>query len=84
MEQNLEPCIVCISQPEIDQMNNVGYMKTLLMGLEDMRPEIIVIIGSFVSQENTESQSLEAFKMYFESIGSIVRDNDLICIRDLT
>jgi hypothetical protein len=80
----LEPCIVCISQPEIDQMNNVGYMKTLLMGLEDMRPEIIVIMGSFVSQENTESQSLEAFKMYFESIGSIVRDNDLTCIRDLT
>jgi hypothetical protein len=65
-------------------MSNVGYLKTLLMGLEEMRPEVIVFIGSFVSQENTESESVENFKMYFEQIGTIVRENELVCIRDLS
>jgi hypothetical protein len=30
-------------------MGNIGYLKTLLVGLEDMRPETIVMIGGFVS-----------------------------------
>ena len=53
-DDNLEPCIVVISQPEIDQMSNVGYLRTLLSGLEDMRPETIVIIGGFISEANSD------------------------------
>ena len=47
-----------------------------------MRPEIVVLIGSFISQENTESESFEKFKMYFEQVGQLIRENE--CLRELT
>lgn len=54
------------------------------MGLEDMRPEVIVMVGDFISQENIETESFDKFKYYFEQIGTIVRENGLVCLRDLT
>jgi hypothetical protein len=47
-----------------------------------MRPEVVVLMGSFISQENTESESFEKFKMYFEQVGQLIRENE--CLRDLT
>lgn len=37
-----------------------------------MRPEIIVIFGSFISAENNETQSLDKLKLHFDNIFNII------------
>jgi len=49
-----------------------------------MRPEMIVLIGDFLSQRIAEKLPYEAFKTYFDTISQIVKDNDLRCLRDQT
>ena len=49
-----------------------------------MRPDIVILIGDFISQKQSEKSSYEQLKQYFESLGQIVRENDYICLRDLT
>jgi hypothetical protein len=73
---------VVISQVNIDQVRHLADLKTLFEGLDNMRPEVIVLMGSFISQENTETNSLEKFKNFFEYFGQLVKDYE--CLRDLT
>ena len=49
-----------------------------------MRPEVIVLMGDFVSQENIELDAFDRLKGYFEQIGSFIRHSELECLRDLT
>ena len=37
-----------------------------------MRPEIIVILGNFISAENNETQSLDKLKLHFDNILKII------------
>ena len=64
-------------------MSNAGYMRTLLSGLEDMRPETIVLIGGFISEANSDKNEGSNPAIY-EQIGAIVRENELLCLRDCT
>lgn len=56
----------------------------MFTGLEEMRPEVILLIGDYISQENNETQSFDKFRQYFEAVGAIIRENGLVCLRDLT
>ena len=49
-----------------------------------MRPEIIVIFGSFISAENNETQSLDKLKLLFDNIFNIIDKFELHCLRDYT
>ena len=65
---NLDPCIVVVSQVELDQAKHLSAIKTMLIGLESMRPEVIVLAGNFISAENNEMQTFDKFKSYFDQI----------------
>jgi DNA polymerase alpha/epsilon subunit B len=49
-----------------------------------MRPEIIVLVGDFISQRNSEKLPYDSFKSYFDTIQQIVKDNEYKCLRDQT
>ena len=49
-----------------------------------MCPEIIVLMGDYISDNNNEDESFEKIRSYFESIGAIIRNNHYPCLRDLT
>ena len=49
-----------------------------------MKPDIIVLIGDFFSSKSQESLSYDEFVPYFEIIGHIIRERDLVVLRDLT
>ena len=49
-----------------------------------MRPEIIVILGNFISAENNETQSLDKLKLHFDNILNIIDKCQLQCLRDFT
>ena len=67
---------------EIDKTKNQQALETLFEGLEQMCPEIVVLMGSYVSEN--EDESFEKIKSYFEAIGAIIRNNHFPCLRDLT
>ena len=56
----------------------------MFIGLEDFRPEVIVLIGDYVSQENNETESFDKIRQYFDAVGAIIREDGLTCLRDLT
>ena len=37
-----------------------------------MRPEMIIILGNFISAENNETQSLDKLKLHFDNILNIL------------
>jgi hypothetical protein len=49
-----------------------------------MRPEMIVLIGDFMSQKIAEKLPFDQFRVYFDTIAQIVKDNDYKCLRDQT
>ena len=49
-----------------------------------MRPKIIVFVGRFFSEQNSESESYEKFRGYLEKLGGIVRDKELANLRDFS
>jgi hypothetical protein len=59
-------------------------MQTLLEGLEQMRPEMVVLIGDFISQRIAEKLPYEAFKNHFDTISQIVKDNEYKCLKEQT
>ena len=66
-ESDLEQCVVVLSQLQIDQAKQLGAMKGLLDGLEQIRPEVIVLMGDYMSQESTGSQlPYDQMKLYFD------------------
>lgn len=73
-----------VSQVEIDKAKHQQALEALFQGLEQMCPEVVVLMGDYISQENNEDESFEKFRSYFDSIGSIIRSNDYPCLRDLT
>jgi UDP-N-acetylglucosamine 2-epimerase len=50
---------VVLSQVELDQATTQRAMNTLLEGLEQMRPDIVVIMGDFVSQRISDKLSYD-------------------------
>lgn len=59
-------------------------MRTLLEGLESLRPDIIILMGNFISSKLSEKVPFDQLKTHFEFIGSIIRENDYKCLRDAT
>lgn len=49
-----------------------------------MCPEIIVLIGDYISQDNHDDESYDKIKSYFEAIGGIIRNNHYPCLKELT
>ena len=49
-----------------------------------MRPDIIVLIGDFISQKIAEKLPYDQFRQYFDTIGQIVKDSNFQCLRDQT
>ena len=41
-------------------------------------------MGSFISERNSEKLNFNQFKQYFEMIGTIIRENDFVTLRDHT
>ena len=56
----------------------------MFKGLEEMCPEIIVLMGNFLSKENNDVHPTEKLRHHFESLGHMIRQNDLACLRDQT
>lgn len=83
-ESNYDPCIVIVNQIEIDQARQYNAIKSLFQGLESMKPEMLVLVGKFISNENNESATHEQLRDHFEQLGSVVRDLDLEFLRDKT
>ena len=73
-----------VSQVEIDKAKHQQALEALFQGLEQMCPEVIVLMGDYISQENNEDESFEKFRSYFEQLGAIIRSGDYPCLRDLT
>lgn len=82
--ESLDQKIVVINQPDLDQAKHMQAMKTMLIGLDGMRPEVIVMIGNFISSQNSEMQTYDKFKSYFDEIVAIIKENELNCLRELT
>ena len=59
-------------------------MRTLLEGLESLRPDIIILMGNFISSKLSEKVPFDQLKTHFEFIGSIIREHDYKCLRDAT
>jgi hypothetical protein len=49
-----------------------------------MRPEIIVIVGDFLSQRIAEKLPYDQFRVYFDTIAQIVKDGDYKCLKEQT
>ena len=47
-----------------------------------MQPEMIVITGNFVSAKNKETATFEKIKGYFDQLGALIRDQNLVYLRD--
>jgi len=54
-----EPCLVVLSQLELDTPGTQRSLRTLLEGLEQMKPDIIILIGDFISEKNAEKQTYD-------------------------
>lgn len=65
-------------------MRHLESLETLFQGLESMCPEVIVLMGDYISQENNEDESFEKFKSYFEQLGGVIRNGEFSCLRDRT
>ncbi len=63
-------------------MNTQRALGKLLEGLEQMRPDIIVLVGDFVSQRISDKLPYEAFRQYFDTISQIVKEQDLRCLKE--
>lgn len=83
-ETNLEQCVVIISQIEIDKAKHSNALEQMFRGLDDMCPEIIVLMGNFLTRENSENQSTDKIKHHFEALGQMIRNHDMLCLRDQT
>ena len=69
---------------ELDSNRSVKLLEQLLVGLEAMRPKMIVVAGRYFSDVVNETAPYDKFKDYFEAVGNIVRDENLLCLRDHT
>ena len=83
-DDSLSKCIVIVNQLQIDESKHHQALRKMFIGLEDFRPEVIVLIGDYISQENNETESFDKIRQYFDAIGSIIREDGLTCLRDLT
>jgi len=45
---------------------------------------MIVMTGNFVSIKNKETATFEKIKGYFDQLGALVRDQNLVWLRDST
>ena len=45
----MEQCVVVISQMELDKSKHMKSVELLLEGLESMKPEVIVLMGDYIS-----------------------------------
>jgi len=77
-----EPSIVIISNLELDQHTTQKSMAGLFAGLEEMKPDIVVLVGDFISQQNIEREPFEKHKYYFETISQTVKESNLAYLRD--
>ena len=84
VEREMEPCVVIINQAQIDKAKHFKTFEEIFTGLEQLCPEIIVLIGDFTSPENNEVDQFEKLKQNFEQIGGIIRSNNLECLREST
>ena len=66
VEREMEPCVVLINQAQIDKAKQFKTFEEIFTGLEQMCPEIVVLIGDFISPENNEVDQFEKLKQNFE------------------
>ena len=76
--------IVVVNCMELDNPKQIEALTILLQGLETMRPKLIICVGKFFSEQINESESYDKLKGYFEKFGSIVRDKELVNLRDFS
>ena len=55
-------CIIVLSQVELDLATTQRALQQLMEGLEQMRPDIIVVMGDFVSQHISDKLPYESFR----------------------
>jgi len=79
-----DDCIVILSQIELDTPQTQKNLRKLLEGLEQIKPDIVVLMGDFVSLKIAEKAGFDQLKFYFESIGQIIREQNFICLREAT
>lgn len=49
-----------------------------------MRPEMIILVGDFISERLSEKLPYEGFKPYFDTIGQILKDNEYRFLKEGT
>jgi hypothetical protein len=49
-----------------------------------MYPEVIVLMGDFLSSESNDPDQFDKLRQYFEELGDIIRKNELTCLREHT
>ena len=65
-ERKLEPCVVIINQAQIDKARHMKSFEELFQGLEQMCPEVVVLVGDFISPENNDTDLFEKVRSNFE------------------
>jgi hypothetical protein len=70
-----EQSFVVINQMELDDPKQIKALEKLLVGIDGMRPKLVVCIGKFFSEKVLETETFEDFKKYFEALGQVVKDN---------
>ena len=59
---------------EVDSARQLKAVEKLMIGLEQMKPKMIVITGRLFSEQATHAGSTEQFKQYVEALAQIVKD----------
>lgn len=73
-----------VSQLELDNVTTQRALVKLLEGLESMRPEILILLGDFVSAKQAERLPFDGIRQHFDTLAQIVKDNDLRCLKEQT
>ena len=76
--------IIVISEIHLDNPRQMRALEQLLENLEGMLPSIIVLAGSFISEQKRCSTSCEEMRGHFEQLGNIIRDKGYDYLRDHT
>jgi hypothetical protein len=77
------PIVVMVSNLELDENKTQEALCKFVEGLEALKPDIIVLIGNFISAKNIDSDSYDSFRSKFEYFGTIIRQSPS-CLRDFT
>ena len=63
-------------------------MKSFLVLFQNLelytKPDIIVLIGDFISERNQDKESTQETKLHFEQLGHIIRSNHFPLLREQT